>query len=190
MSKISKKKSERKFPFRDVTLCLNGELIDERDQAQKALNLVISQAQPQKRLRSSEVGVDERRRIEEIEDAMRDASVTIRITGVPFGDYNKMMAANPPREGHEELFNPGTFFLYVAKRTGQSVEDDGTLEEITPEEWEFIEATLTDGEHDRLASAVVQVNRTAGARGVDFLSRSSGATSSSDEISESPADLE
>jgi hypothetical protein len=108
---------------------------------------------------------------------MREDSITIRITGVSFGDYNKMMAANPPREGHDESFNPSTFFLYVAKRTGKSLEDDGTLEDITPDEWEWIESNLTDGEHDRLAGAVVAVNRTAGARGVDFLSRSSSGTS-------------
>jgi hypothetical protein len=43
VSKISKKKSSRKFPFKDVTLCLNGELVDERDQVQARLNEEIAQ---------------------------------------------------------------------------------------------------------------------------------------------------
>jgi len=189
MSKVSQKLKSAKFPFKDVSISLDRALGAERDELLQArpplaarAAAVVEEKAPDARLGGPSVAKELQKldkKIADVETAMRDSAITLRITGVSFGTYNEYIAANPPREGKQEQFNSSTFYIYVARRTAQSLEDDGTLEPVTDTEWDDIEANLTDGEHDRIAMAVVAVNRTEGLRGVDFLSNISGATPSS-----------
>lgn len=97
-------------------------------------------------------------RVKELEKRSKDASVTIRISSLPWVEYNELMTQHPAREGHDEQFNSSTFFEAVAKATAVEVTAKSTLP-IHDEDWQEFVDGLTDGEYDRLAGAVLQVNR-------------------------------
>lgn len=177
---LSDKLQHRTFPTKDVTLCLDAALSAERDAAMA--ELVKAREDDAKRL-AGNAARPIQKRIDDIEERMRDSLVTLRVTGLPFAEYNKCVHANPPRKGKQEAFNPTTFFLYVARKSAKYIDDSGA-HDISPEEWEQIEAGLTDGEHDTLANAVIEVNRTQGLQGVGFLGRASGTTPDSSETSD------
>ncbi|MFF9565728.1 hypothetical protein ACF1AJ_20435 [Leifsonia sp. NPDC014704] len=194
MSTLSEKLSARKFPQRDVTICLNGELSLRRDEAMAEMVRAL-QAEKEGRATDARLGQSPsaaaQRKVDEIEKEMRDESVTLRFTGVPFGEYNKFIIQNPPRKGNQidlaSGFNTQAFFMFVARRTGVHVDEQGRENEVTEAEWDAIELALTDGDHDRIAEAIITVNRREGQRGVDFLSPVSERTPDFSETSESPA---
>lgn len=197
MSVLSKKLANRTFAHRDITICLNGELTLERDRAMADLMATQRAKDDDKqgdlRLGQDLVG-DARRVVEEIEDRMREHSITLRVTAVSFGEYNKFVIQNPPRKGfagdQSFGFNTETFFMNVAKRTAVFVDDDGSEHEIADDEWALIKESITDGDHDRIAGAIIDINRREGQRGVDFLSPGSAKTPASSEMSGSPETTE
>lgn len=192
MSAISSKLAQRKFPTKDVTICLDGELSQQRDailadiaNAQRALGrsedgktggddrlAATSRGRAEKQLRTAQ------KALADLEQRMRDISVTLRFTGVDFKTYNGLMLKHPPRKGRQETFNPETFFVALGEKSVASIENDQPVE-IEPAEWRQLVETLTDGDFDRVAGAMIEVNRTQGLRGVDFLSTGSGATTAS-----------
>lgn len=187
MSSLTDRLNNRKFPTKDITLCLDGELTQQRDTALAEL----AQAKQRASERLTGGGTAEiQKRIDAIEDQMRESLITIRITGLPFTEYNKCIQACPPRKGKQEVFNASTFFLYTARRSSHYIDGEGNPQPITSEEWDQIEAALTDGEHDLIASAVIDVNRTQGMTGVGFLGHASATTPASSETSELPAPTE
>lgn len=181
---LNDKLASKKFPHRDVRICVDGELSAEWSEAMATLVAAERDAERAKegqgdsRLSGGAVG-KARSVLAAVEERMQGALVTIRITAVPFGEYNKFLTQNPPRKGKNESFDPTTFYMFVARRTGQYVGDDGALEAISKEQWDAIEESMTDGDYDRIAQAVVAVNRSDSARGVDFLSSNSGTITSS-----------
>lgn len=178
MSKIDAALAAQKFSHRDVSVCLDGNLNAERDKLMLELAQAVKNqengTEHDARLSASPVAVA-KKAVEKLEETMRAATITLRITAVPYGEYNKFLIQNPPRKGNASDaqwgFNSQEFFVFVAKKTSKSVEDDGSLEDITDAQWDRIVAALTDGDHDRIGTAVIEVNRREGQRGVDFLSR-------------------
>lgn len=188
MSKLSSKLSKQKFAHRDITICLDGELSVKRDAAMAAYSAALQQGENDSRL-TLKPGKTEGELVDLIEDEMRDKSITLRFTAVSFGEWNKYIIQNPPRKGNVQDaqlgYNSQTFFMHAARKTGTAVDGDST-EEITSDEWGQIEAALTDGDHDRIAGALIEINRREGQRGVDFLSQGSKPTRDSEETSVSP----
>lgn len=200
MSSLSSKLAAKKFAFEDVSFCFDGDLNLEYAEARDALadaNVTAAtkrqvdtddgNAISDQRLTDpadSKAVTTARKRVEKASQAIQDALITLRITAVSFGEYNKFIIQNPGRKGQEETYNPLTFFIFVARRTGKYLEADGTLSEITAEEWDDIEASLTDGDYDRLAMAVTLANRKNRTDGIDFLSSNSEETARSSENSE------
>lgn len=179
---LSEKLAKRTFPTKDVQLCLDAALSAERD----ALMAELSAARKKSDARLSSTSKGLTKQVAELEDQMRAATITIRITGMPFAEYNKIMRAHPPRSGRQEVFDPETFYPDVAYKAGSLVEGDQVtkLSESPRAEWDELMGVLTDGEFDALALAVNSVNRTLS--GVGFLGRSSEQTDDSDETSGSP----
>ena len=191
MSALSDKLAAKKFPSKDVTICLDAGLSAERESASE--ELVAAERGLRAAARTVEEGVGDTRLaanpvkaaekkvaaaetgVQHVEDRMRPVSVTIRFTAVPFGEWNKFIIQNPPRKGKDEVFNPSTFWLHAARRTGKYVTDSGEVEDISKEEWDELEASLTDAEHDRLAATLYSINK-AETRGINFLSSSSEKT--------------
>jgi hypothetical protein len=201
MSGLSSKLAAASMPFEDVRICLDGQLNKERDdalaelaEAGQSLNRASARRSSDVRLTdpapdtsAEQAAVDDARaKVEAIEERMRAATATLRVFGVDFETYNKYLSANPPRKGKQEDFNNQTFFLYVAERTAKYLESGGELSDIEPAEWEDLRQRLTDGDHDKLADAIVTVNRINGRQGVDFLFDASGKTTVSSETSELP----
>lgn len=177
---LSEKLSKRTLPTQDVTLCLDGALTAERD----ALLSRIAELE-KKRQKDAEAGSDRARNPElakalkavaDIEERMRESQVTLRISGLPFVEYNTIMRAHPPKKGAQSPFNAETFFLAAAKVSAQYVGDDGELEAISDDDWSVLEQSLTDGEHDLLANAVLFVNRTYAQASPAFLGHASKPT--------------
>lgn len=199
MSALSDKLAAKRFPSKDITICLDAELSAERERAadavakaERVLNLARKHAEDgtgDGRLAGNPVKAAEKQlaeaeaEVQRVEERIRPVAVTLRFTAVPFGEWNKFIVQNPPRKGKEEMFNPTTFWLFVARRTGKYVTESGGVEDISKEEWDELEQSLTDAEHDRLASTLYGLNK-AESRGVDFLSSNSGKTTGSSEISE------
>jgi hypothetical protein len=194
MSALSEKLAKKKFAHRDITLCLDGTLSLKRDEAMEELAKLARSTENGKSAPDARLSADPvltaTKLVESIEDEMRANSITLRITAVSFGEYNKFIIQNKPRKDSEADrsfgFNTQEFFLFVARRTGTYIDEAGNENAIDKAEWDAIEESLTDGDHDRIAGAILDINRREGQRGVDFLSRDSATTPDSDETSESP----
>lgn len=87
-----------------------------------------------------------------------DASVTLRIYALPWGDYNDLVNRHPARDGVDEQFNSMTFFPEAAKATAVEVTDKSEIP-IHGEDFDELVTGMSDGEFDRLAGAVIVANR-------------------------------
>ncbi len=134
---------KRKPEHQDLVFCMDRPLMGELEQARRdgAASAYAGNA-----------------RVQELEKAVAAASVTIRISSLPREEYYAIMAEHPPRDGEDEIFNPETFFEACAKASALEVTAKSTVP-IPDEDWDEFVSGLTDGEFDRLAGAVVQVNR-------------------------------
>lgn len=198
MSDLLEKAEKHEFPWKDVPLCMKPKLVEERDAAMAR----VASAQRQK----TKATVDDDRlatpaaivspalaeaiaEVTRLDEEIQASLITLRIVGVDRVKYNKFMLANPPRRGKPESFDSSKFFMYVARRTALYVDDSGETHEITPQEWDVLDpdgggGIIGDGEHDRIAQAVIDVNRTAGAADVGFFGRVSETTPDSSETSD------
>jgi len=145
---LKTKLKQRKPDHVDLVFCLDRPLAAELDRAR---------TEARKQSDSRMVG-GVTQAVKELEKKAADASVTIRLSSLPWEEYNTLIGEHPPRDGHEEQFNSSTFFMAAAKATAVEVTGKSTVP-IPDEDWDDFAAGLTDGEYDRLAGAVVQVNR-------------------------------
>lgn len=147
MSMKSKLKA-RKPEQMDLVFCLDRPLLKDLEAARTE----------HAREAEGRVSAPKSKRVKDLEAAVQDASVTIRITSVPWEEYNELMLEHPPRDGHDEQFNSSTFYEAAAKATAVEVTPKSTVP-IPEEDWDEFVSGLTDGEYDRLAGAIVAVNR-------------------------------
>src|SRR5690606_3902667 len=185
------------MPHKDVPICLNMDLLEERDDAMRALDSAAraSKSQDDDRMVSRETPAvaEARAHVNALDQQIRDASIVLRVYGVDRHTYNQWLVDCPPAKGKQGQFNPSTFYLHAAKNSAKYVDENGTEHEITDEEWSQLDK-MTDGEHDRLAQAVLHVNRSVGQVDVSFfgnaseMTRDSFGISASRETSGSPRD--
>lgn len=181
MSNLSTRIATRKMSHKDVPICLDLDLIDQRDDAMSALDAAHRTAKlSDERMVSGEHPAVSaaRERVDEIDAQIRDASVILRVYGVDRHTYNQWIVDCPPRKGRQELFDSSTFFMHAAKKSAVYVDENGAEHEITPDEWVAIDK-MTDGEYDRLAQAVLHVNRGIGSVDVGFFGNGSAPTTDS-----------
>lgn len=186
MSNLLSRLETRKQPHRDVPICLDLNLLARLDEANSAVvDATIAQSKEDRMIVSPALR-EARAAVDAAKAAIRDASITIRITGVDRTTYNQFLLDCPPRKGRQESYDPTIFFMHVARQTGEYVDENGDVHEMSSEEWDHIDRMITDGEHDRIASAVIEVNRTVGTNGLDFFETGSATTRDSFGISASP----
>jgi hypothetical protein len=181
------------MPHKDVPICLNMDLLEQRDEAMRALDSAARASKDDDRMvsRESAAVVEARARVNELDAQIRDASITLRVYGVDRHVYNQWFVDCPAPKGKTGAFDPSTFYLHAAKNSAVYVDKSGVEHDITPGQWGKLDK-MTDGEHDRLAQAVLYVNRNAGSVDVSFfgnaseMTRDSFGTSASRETSESP----
>jgi len=187
MSNLMSRLDERVMPSKTVRICLDLNLLAERDAAMAAVASAYNQTKDDERMAGGNPHLAAARAaVDEAEARIREKSIRIRITGVDRTTYNRFMLACPPRKGRQESFDSSKFFMYVARETGEYIDEHDQAHEILAEEWNKIDKTITDGEHDRIAQAVVEVNRGAGGSDIDFLDVASATTRDSFGISASP----
>jgi hypothetical protein len=169
---MSKKNRTRTYPHKDVTICLDGAAAAERD----ALMVKVGKGR-----RSPEVA----KQIRDLEDRLRESLLTIRVTGVPRAEYDKIQRAHPGKTA-VQAFNPDTFFTDFVYKTGFEVDGDEItrLSEWDRHEWDEIADGLTDAEFTAVATAVHEMNVQRVETG--FLSRGSVQTEPSSQNSEQP----
>ena len=190
MSNLTSRLATRKMPHKDVPICLDLDLVEQRNEAMQAVDAaarVARQATEQgDRLvsRPDPAVKDQLARVAALNDEIQAASIILRVYGVDRHAYNQWVVDCPPRKGKQESFNSSTFFLHAAKNSAVYVDEDGVEHDITPDEWVTIDK-MTDGEHDRLAQAVLHVNRAAGAVDVSSFVNASETTRDSFGISAS-----
>lgn len=190
MSDLLSRLDQHEFPTKDVPLCLKPKLIAERDEA-------MSRVASARRAQTQPTGDDRMvapatspalaaaiADVKAVNDQIQAASVVIRLTGVDRLTYNRFVLACPPRKGKAEPFDPSKFFMHVARQTGAYVDREGNPHPITSEEWDAIDKKLGDGEHDRIAEAIIEVNRSVGAQDVSFFVNGSETTPDSSETSD------
>lgn len=188
MSDLLDRLEEHQFPFEDVPICLKPQLFDERDaaMARVAANKSASRVEDNRMVAPAvsaalTAALDD---VKDLNDQIQAASITMRITGVDRLTYNRFVLANPPRRGKNETFDPTKFFMHVARKTGSYVDAAGETHEITSDEWAVIDQKISDGEYDRLAEAVIKVNRSVGAKDPRFFANVSETTPDSSETSD------
>lgn len=145
---LKTKLKARKPEQMDLVFCLDRPLLKDLEAARTE----------HARDAEGRVSVPKSKRVKDLEAAVKDASVTIRVTSLPWEEYNGLMLEHPPREGHDEQFNSSTFYEAAAKATAVEVTPKSTVP-IPEEDWDEFVSGLTDGEYDRLAGAIVAVNR-------------------------------
>lgn len=189
MSDLLNRLEARTMPSQDVVICLDLDLLSKRDEAVKAVASAQSRARTDTLVSSEPAAVARAKaRVAELEAAIRDASITLRIKGVDRLTYNAWLLACPPRKGKDAgPFDPSKFFMHAAKHSAVYVDAEGKEHPISAEEWAAIDKQLTDGEHDRIAQAVIHVNRSAGQVDVAPFVSGSATTTDSFGISASPA---
>lgn len=187
---------ERRLPEKDVAICLDLTLLAERDQAMKKVqdaarahadatkpspDAPMAGGSPAKAKKDLDAA---RAAVAEVEERIAAKSIVLRIFGVDRITYNQWMLASPPRKGRQETYDASKFFMLAAKNSAKFVsKKDGELKDITPAQWARIDKTITDGEHDRIAAAVIEVNRAAGGMDVAFFGAASPTITGSDETS-------
>lgn len=196
MSNLSSRLAGRKMPHKDVPICLNMDLLEQREEAMRVLDSASRASKQDDRMVSRETTAvsDARARVNDLDQQIRDASIILRVKGVGRHTYNQWLVECPPQKGKQGAFDPSTFYLHAAKNSAVYVDETGAEHEITDDEWSELDE-MTDGEHDRLAQAVLYVNRSVGAVDVGFfgnaseMTRDSSGISASRETSGSPRDV-
>lgn len=182
MSNLSDRLSQRKMPHKDVQICLDLDLLAERDEAMKRVR--PSSVQDDRMVSASSTA---KARVAELEEQIRAASITLRIKGVDRLTYNRWLVECPPRKGKQEPYDSNKFFMHAAKNSAVYIDESGAEAEIDEDDWATIDKMITDGEHDRIAKAVLHVNRAVGGVDVGFFVSASETTRGSTETSASRA---
>lgn len=187
MSDLDSLLDERQMAHKDVLICLDLNLISERDAAMQAVAAAARTARQsdERIVGGKHPALDAANaRVKALDEQIQAKSIILRVYGVDRHTYNQWLVDCPPRKGVQETFNQSEFFLHAAKRSAKYVDKTGAEHEITPAQWTRLDK-MTDGEHDRLADAVLDVNRQVGRVDVSFFVNASETTRDSFGISAS-----
>lgn len=155
---------KRTFPTRDVVLCLGAGMSAERELALAEVARLTREQDDAREAGSSRMRNPQlaaaRKKVANLEDRMRDSMVTIRVTGLPYAEYNSIQFAHKPRKGHNEAYNPISFFPDVVYKSSFEVDGDEVtkLSDTPRSAWDALVEGMTDAEFTELANAVIAVN--------------------------------
>lgn len=142
-----------KAPERTVVLFLDADLAAEHDDLNRQL-LAAQQAGGGTMRASTKTG-ELAKRIRDLEERMQSSAVTFRMRGLSAFRRDEWFAANPPREGKEESFNPVTGLPSLIAACCVDPE-------MTPEQAQQLCEQIGTGQADRLFSAAFEATNGAG----------------------------
>lgn len=205
MSSLSQKLAGAKFAFKDLSFCVDGTLNKQRDELM--VQLALAQRTEEQKAGDKRINLtpvqDIKEQIAAVEDRMREHLITVRLTAVNNGLWQKWILQNPPRKNNaldQSLgYNTDVFFDTALRASGKYVEqlivddegaDSSELSDISPSEWGEILEVITAGDWDRICTTLLTLNQKDGQRGTDFLLNGSRVTPNSEPTSDSPATSE
>jgi len=190
---FSSKMASAKLTDTEVSLCVNSDVARAYNNAFTALNDANEAAKVDPRLVKGKSAAQQEAEdlIEKLSAEVDEASVTLKVTAMPFEDFTSLILNHPPREGNKTDeavgFNTLSFYIEAAEATSEFVDDDGTSRKLSPDEWKELRAKLADGEWDSMIEAVDAVNRNPWGKGVPFLRSASKTILGSAATSNAPA---
>jgi len=167
------------MPHKDVTLCLNLALLEQRDEAMKAVDSAARASRVEDdRMVSCGNAVLEaaRAKVAALNEQIKAESIILRVYGTDRHTYNQWMVECPAPKDKPGPFDPARFYVHAAKHSAVYVDESGAEHPISDEDWATIDKNLLDGEHDRIAQAVLHVNRGLGTVDVGFFVNGSEPT--------------
>ena len=177
MSNLTARLAGRKPAVKDVPICLNLALLDERDTAMRELDAAArTEKNSGERMVAGGATKAAREKVAELDEQIRAESIIIRTKGVGRETYNRWLVECPPKKGQPGTFDPSTFYMHAAQQSAVYVDEQGVEHDISAEDWATIDRDITDGEHDRLAQAVIHVNREVGGFDPSFFVTGSDTT--------------
>lgn len=196
MIDIDKALDDADFATDDVPICLKGSLVKDWERAEQAVIEVQDAYDAALKLNEpiAQLGADRQAAIDAfqvVEQRMKDASITFRLTGVDEATWKAVLIKHPPRADYQL----DQFFGYNIATAPAHLVRACLLEPVVNDvQWERLTKRLTDAQFQRLVDKAISLNRDSDGT-VPFSSavfeaiRSSGETSRSPETSASaPAD--
>lgn len=142
----------------DLPFCMDRPIAEELRQAELAVAMAAKHGDSAYAGKAKPL-VEAEAHLKDVKKRLADATVTVRLSSVPWERYTEIMLEHPPRDGKTEEFNSETFFKALARETAVEVTGNGSTVPIHDEDWDEFVAGLTDGEHDYLAETLVALNR-------------------------------
>lgn len=161
MTSIKDALKAARLPERVVSVCLNLDLQDEFEDAERELQEAIQR--PRDSLAAGGVPTELAERVKALEDQMRDASHDFRLRAHPRPAWKKLLAVHPPRKDPEtgdlddrdKYIGVNTESFFAALIRASVVEP-----ELDDDDWTLLlEEKLTDRQFDLLSDAAWALNR-------------------------------
>ncbi|MGH9248108.1 MAG: hypothetical protein ACRD0W_01100 [Acidimicrobiales bacterium] len=109
---------------------------------------------PHERRRFEELGLEsDRSTIDDLTEQMRQSTLTTRVQAIPHRDWAQLVIDHPPREGVTEDrrkgVNTAAFFAAAVPKC---------LPDLTPAQYQQLDAVVSEGEWNKLCTIVETVN--------------------------------
>jgi hypothetical protein len=93
--------------------------------------------------------------LEELREQLRDATIEVKIRGLPRRDYTKLVAAHAPREGNKADAMLG---MNVDEVVEQLIKRGTFSPDLDAEDWEFLLGDVTEATYEQLTNAAWSAN--------------------------------
>jgi hypothetical protein len=146
-----------KLPERTVDICLRGDLQAEWEDLDRQLREAYGREQMDKRLNSGGESRELARRIEALQDEMRDHTIVFRMRALSRKAWGELVKQHPARKDHpdDDLlgYNPETFFVDVIRKCIYSPDD------LDDAAWDhLLDEVITEHQWVSLQNAVMALN--------------------------------
>ena len=151
-----------KRPETTVEFCLDGELFSRYEELNADLVEARKRSLADDRLNGEPAIIA--KKLVEVTEQMRAETVTFTLRGMPRKDWAKLIAENPPRDGHpaDKGFgaNAESLMTTAIPACIVSVKKDGKPVEFDPaKKWEALADDMTDSQYDAFVLKTFSVNR-------------------------------
>lgn len=179
------KAKNRPRPHKDVTVCIDAEIVEERDLLIEEFERVAAADVDDARLAAgpSDQLTAVQERLDALTQAAQDSLVELRFYRMPGDEWPALTAHHPvrvdvPLDRHYG-YNFNTATIAAAKASGVRVED-GEEFPLTPEEWADLFTVISGTEVGTVTDAVWSLNEYEPSQRLDALVKGFGAATRSD----------
>ncbi len=141
MVDIAEVRKRRRPPTRSVALCLDQDLIRRRDDLRRRLD---RQKALDERTNARDLAPDIERELDEVEEQIREATVTFTFRALPRVEWRRLVEAHPPTPDDVEAgldFDPETIVAPLLAAAAVEPEMDLSDAEAIVDEWSEAEVT-------------------------------------------------